>query len=142
MKRVLITLILLTILSGCQSTGNLRPVSNNPDLREATSAYQHGDLIMAEGLLQQLVSQHRADTRVWSLLGNVYFRQQQFVAASHAYEQALKLSPEHSVATRNLASTHLRIATQLLINVQTPTETMDPLLAWLLALHSQSESVQ
>lgn len=127
----LLSLWMVLFISGCVSPSvNPRP----SELRAtAQQAYYAGDLITAEGLLRRALSYNDKDADSWFLLGNIYLRTQQYVAAQNAYQRAARLKPEQAEIWHNLALIHIRQATQTLLEGRRHVDdTFNPLLDWLL----------
>ncbi|RUO25351.1 hypothetical protein CWE09_01035 [Aliidiomarina minuta] len=127
----LILWFMMLLMSGCVSSA----VNSRPSELRATAqqAYYAGDLITAEGLLRQALDYNDKDADSWFLLGNIYLRTQQYVAAQNAYQRAARLKPEQAEIWHNLALIHIRQATQTLLEGRRHVDdTFNPLLDWLL----------
>ncbi|TRW49482.1 tetratricopeptide repeat protein [Aliidiomarina halalkaliphila] len=136
--KIAVVLSCLLFVVGCSATSShQRPVLESITTLEqgARIAYTAGDFLSAEAYLHQLLEHEPSFAEGWFLLGNLHLRQHRFVAAQRAYEHALRLAPEHTLAWHNLAITQLRIATATLVESRRLGPLYQPeLLEWLLQL--------
>lgn len=71
---------------------------------EATAGLEQAGQFEAAALAYQAATQRWSDQLIaWMGLGNVRYRQQRFVDAQHAYQQALTLNADSAAAHHNLA---------------------------------------
>ena len=132
--------IALALLTGCQSTPTTPRLHSQQSVAAAQQAYQLGDLLSAEALLQRHLQDHADDSDGWFLLGNIYLRTAQYQAAQRAYTRASQLRPSQAEIWHNLAITHLRQATHVLLEGQLHhDDPHDPLLGWLLHMQGVVE---
>lgn len=130
------------ILAICLCVGCSHTVVSDYELQvidtNINNAYERGDLVAAEALLRRKLKSQQGDFAAWLMLGQVLMRSHDFKAAQFAYERATELAPEHAVAWYQLALSHLRIATESLIEADAhlERETPIPLLLWLLELQT------
>ncbi len=99
--------------------------SSSPEVEQAETAMQHGDLATAETLLQKAVAAKPNDYRAWFDLGYVYNATQRTPDAIAAYRKAVAAKPDVFESNLNLglllakqgetaeASKYLQAATQL-----------------------------
>ena len=131
-----------SLLAGCQSTSttSTQHLQSHQSVAAAQQAYQLGDLLSAEALLQRHLHDHPNDPDGWFLLGNVYLRTAQYQAGQRAYTRASQLRPGQAEIWHNLAITHLRQATHILLEGQLHhDDPYDPLLGWLLHMQGVVE---
>lgn len=138
----------LLMVTGCQSTPAVSPshpiagvsLQSERSIAAAHQAYQVGDLLSAEALLQHHLQSHPQDPDGWFLLGNIYLRTAQYQAAQRAYAQASQLRPAQPEIWHNLALVHLRQATHMLLEGQLHHDhSYEPLLGWLLHMQGASQ---
>ncbi|RUO43918.1 hypothetical protein CWE15_01670 [Aliidiomarina taiwanensis] len=101
-------------------------------------AYKRGDLATTEALLRRKLKGQKSDFTAWLMLGEVLMRSHDYSAAHYAYQVATELAPDHASAWYQLALSHLRLATEALIEADTHGERDQPLplLLWLLELQT------
>ncbi|WP_269532030.1 tetratricopeptide repeat protein [Chitinimonas sp. BJYL2] len=78
--------------------------------RDAEAAYQDGDDVRSEKLLQALLRTAPNDAETWFRLANLYARSDRPEQATEAYQRSLMLNPADSRAWHNLAVVRLRQA--------------------------------
>jgi tetratricopeptide (TPR) repeat protein len=74
---------------------------------KADDAYAIGDWLTAERYYQALTRNVPNDAYAWTRLGTVKLRQNNFVAAIHAYQRALERNADDPRTHFNLATAHL-----------------------------------
>jgi tetratricopeptide (TPR) repeat protein len=85
-----------------------RSVANGTLFRQVVKASEKKNYDQAITLLRQIVASDPADFPAWQELGTMLFIQKKFAEAEEAYNQALKLHPDYSIALISLG--RLRIA--------------------------------
>lgn len=135
--RKLILIVLACFMAGCSTVGESDYALQLSESR-IQQAYTRGDLAATEALLRQRLKQQGSDAASWLMLGQVLMRTHNYGAAQQAYETATRLDPDHGGGWYSLAMSHLRLATEALIEADA---TMDqeaplPLLLWLLELQT------
>lgn len=122
---LLLTVAVASMLGGCASSNqqrdnedgkskiNLLVLENN-----AQTAYQSGQLELAEGLYRQLLSHRQNYAPAWFKLGNIYTRTNRLDAAVNAYQNCINSDREYAKAWHNLAIARVRQATDILIEAQ------------------------
>jgi Flp pilus assembly protein TadD len=79
-------------------------------LAEAEAAYAARDWSRAEANYLAAARASPRDPEPWFRLGNVYFRRGSHDLAARAYEEALRVSPDHPKASHNLGVVRLHQA--------------------------------
>lgn len=135
--RVLIVVIAVCIMAGCSAVGESDYALQLTESR-IQQAYKRGDLTATEALLRKRLKQQESDSASWLMLGQVLMRTHDYAAAQQAYETATRLEPTHVASWYQLAVSHLRLATEALIeaDAQTDNDSPLPLLLWLLELQT------
>ncbi|RWU08758.1 tetratricopeptide repeat protein [Pseudidiomarina gelatinasegens] len=112
---VLAVLPSVVIGSGCAATEKTTFNTLEQQRAIASKSYQQGDLHVAEGYLQRIVSSLPKDSASWCKLGHINYRLNRYSAATNAYERCLSLTPELPEIWHNLAAVKLREATEFLL---------------------------
>lgn len=135
--RILIGVVLACICVGCSSVAESDFELQLTESR-IQQAYKRGDLGEAEALLRKRIKRQGSDSTSWLMLGKVLMRTHDYTAAQQAYQTATRLDPNHSSAWHQLAVSHLRLATEALIEADAnmDNEKPLPLLLWLLELQT------
>ncbi|WP_417659876.1 tetratricopeptide repeat protein [Pseudidiomarina sp.] len=119
MKAVKLCLIIALPLvftgAGCAATEKTTFNTLEQQRAIASKSYQQGDLHIAEGYLQRIVSGLPNDSDSWCKLGHINYRLNRYSAATNAYEKCLSLTPELPEIWHNLAAVKLRQATEFLL---------------------------
>lgn len=128
---------LIMSCGGCRSLANSDYALQQTELR-IQQAYQRGDLVRTEALLRQHLKSSASDAAAWLLLGQVLLRSHDYAAAQEAYQTAIYLEPQHAQSWYQLAVSHLRLATEALIEADARAERTEPteLLLWLLEVQT------
>lgn len=79
-----------------------RSAANQTLFNSAKAAIEKKQLDQASALLNQIVEKDPKDFVVWSELGSLYFKQQNYAEAENAYQKALELKPDFVVTLVNL----------------------------------------
>ncbi|WP_417667037.1 tetratricopeptide repeat protein [Pseudidiomarina sp.] len=101
--------------SGCAATGKTTFNTLEQQRAIASKSYQQGDLHVAEGYLQRIVSSLPKDSVSWCQLGHINYRLNRYLAATNAYQKCLSITPEQPEIWHNLAAVKLRQATEFLL---------------------------
>ncbi len=135
--RTLIVVIAACSVVGCSAVGESDYALQLTESR-IQQAYKRGDLTATEALLRKRLKQQGSDSASWLMLGQVLMRTHDYAAAQQAYETATRLDPQHAPSWYYLAVSHLRLATESLIeaDAQIDNDTPLPLLLWLLELQT------
>jgi cytochrome c-type biogenesis protein CcmH/NrfG len=130
-------LLLAVVLGGCARFGGQAPAPVSPSpvadparaLADADAAYAAGDWPRAaEGYLAAARAAG-SDPAPWFKLGNVYFRSGRHDLAASAYEETLRLAPDHAKAWHNLGVVRLHQADASLSRALDRASADDPALA-------------
>ena len=112
-KQVLIALLVVTMAS-CASQNAKQDIACTKKIlsvielsNNATTAYDQGDLELAEKLFKQVVATDPDNVRAWYKLGNIYFNTDRPKAAIDAYHNVIELDPNHTMAKHNLGIVYL-----------------------------------
>ena len=103
-------------LAGCARTPKVAapaaPVGVDPAvaMAEAETAYAARDWARAEASYLAAARASPRDPEPWFRLGNVYFRRGSHDLAARAYEETLRVSPDHAKAWHNLGVVRLHQA--------------------------------
>lgn len=120
----------VVIGSGCAATEKTTFNTLEQQRAIASKSYQQGDLHIAEGYLQRIVSSLPDHSDSWCKLGHINYRLNRYSAATNAYEKCLSLTPELPEIWHNLAAVKLRQATEFLLTgrayITEQTETGEP----------------
>lgn len=104
-KRILVGLIVaMLMLAACSSGGDATPeaVGDAIDLiRTAQTALDSGDYAQAVKDFQASLAKGKSLDAYFGL-GNAYTRQNNFIEAEKAYQEALKINPNHTATLSNL----------------------------------------
>lgn len=111
----LTALPIVFIAAGCASTEKVTFNTLEQQRAIASKSYQQGDLHVAEGYLQRIVSSLPEHSDSWCKLGHINYRLNRYSAATSAYEKCLTLTPEQPEIWHNLAAVKLREATEFLL---------------------------
>jgi|SRR5690554_59944 len=135
--RILIGAVLACITAGCSTVGESDYAIQLSESR-IQQAYTRGDLAATEALLRKRLKQQGSDSASWLMLGQVLMRTHDYSAAQQSFETATRLDPNYAGGWYYLAMSHLRLATEALIeaDAKMDQETPLPLLLWLLELQT------
>ncbi|MCO4321759.1 tetratricopeptide repeat protein [Aliidiomarina quisquiliarum] len=135
--RELIVVVTTCFMLGCSAVGESDYALQLTESR-IQQAYKRGDLTATEALLRNRLKQQGSDSASWLMLGQVLMRTHDYAAAQQAYETATRLDPAHGPSWYHLAISHLRLATEALIEAdgQMDNDAPLPLLLWLLELQT------
>lgn len=110
----------LTLLSGCQITTttaiNSKLEATHPSRNAAMQAYARGDYHIAAGILEKLAQPPALDPQAPCFLGAIHYRRHEYQAALRRFTQCTESFPERSEFWFNAAASHLRLASELLLN--------------------------
>lgn len=127
--------VLAVVLGGCARFGERAPAPPSPvadparTLADADAAYAAGDWARAaEGYLAAARAAG-SDPAPWFKLGNVYFRSGRHDLAASAYEETVRLAPDHAKAWHNLGVVRLHQADASLARALDHASVDDPALA-------------
>ena len=114
----LLTCILGSLLIGCKVTADQPFPQQLPNTeqqrRVAMQAYESGDYHLAMGLLQTIDAQ-QSDRQASCYIGAIHFRLHEYQAAENKFRKCRLLNPGDASAWLNSAATHIRLATELLL---------------------------
>lgn len=101
-------------------------------------AYERGDLMAAESLVRRHLNKFPSDADSWFMLGQVQLKNHQYQAAQVSFQKATQLLPTQALNWQQLAVSHIRLATEALIeaDAQTESDSIRPLLHQLLELQT------
>lgn len=116
-SRVVLVCFAVIALAGCALT---QPLANSSSFTEqqrtlAIRAYQQGDYHTAQGLFLKLTEPKINDPQATCYLAMIYYRQHHYQAALRAFSECQRHFPERQEVWLNAASTHIRLATELLL---------------------------
>jgi len=127
-RRVACALLAAVALAGCAKfSAGAKPgtATNDPQqalapevaMAAAEAAYAAQDWPRAESNYLAAARASTRDPEPWFKLGNVYFRRARYDLASRAYEEALRVAPDHAKAWHNLGVVRLHQADESFAHV-------------------------
>lgn len=78
-------------------------------LQEVLELMRSGKLTAAQSLLTAALKEHPDNSDVWMLRGSVYYRQELFDRAAHAFAVVEQQQPDNAAASNNLAESLIRL---------------------------------
>lgn len=118
----------LSLLAGCSMLPTAADRENVYDLqRQALAAYEDGENVKAEKLLQALLRTSPNDPLTWFYLGNLYARTDRPDQAVDAYQKSLMLNGGDPRPWHNMGVIRLRQARAAFIQTFDLTHSGDPL---------------
>ena len=140
MIRILLYLLLLVTLSGCNSNNVIDDkldTASDPEVsaqniipeleKQAKTAYMAQDWNLAETKYYRLIELKSDQSEYWLYLGNIYASTNRAEAAINAYRQSLNRDSSNIKAWNNMGVMQLRQATMTFINMQNQLDENDPL---------------